>query len=64
MIQRISPDGTISIIAGNGKSGFSGDGGPAAAASLNLPYGLAIDANGDLIIADSYNNRIRKVTLH
>jgi|GEM_PF-2129080 len=64
MIRRISPDGSITIIAGNGKAGYTGDGGPAAAASLNLPYGLAIDANGDLIIADSYNNRIRRVVLH
>jgi len=63
-IRRISPDGLITTVAGSGRSGFSGDGGPAAAASLSLPYGLIIDANGDLIIADTYNNRIRKVMLH
>jgi len=63
-ISRIDPKGVISTIAGNGTAGFSGDGGPAAAAQLTLPYGLAVDAAGDLYIADTYNNRIRKVILH
>lgn len=63
-ILRISPDGRLSVIAGTGKYGFSGDGGPAAAAMLAHPYGLAVDAVGDLYIADTDNSRIRKVTLH
>ncbi len=63
-IRKISTDGTISTVAGKGSSGFSGDGGPAAAAELAQPYGLAIDANGDLYIADTNNNRVRKVMLH
>ncbi|HEV3196479.1 MAG TPA: hypothetical protein VGZ73_01200, partial [Bryobacteraceae bacterium] len=59
----ISADGsTTTVIAGNGTAGFSGDGGPATAASLNLPQGIVVDANGVLYIADLNNNRIRKVT--
>jgi len=53
---------TISTVAGNGKGGFSGDGGPATAAKLTLPTGVAEDAAGDLYIADTLNFRIRKVT--
>ena len=53
--------GIITTVAGNGIAGFSGDGGPATAASLNLPAGLAVDATGNLFIADSGNYRIRRV---
>ncbi len=49
-------------MAGNGIQGMSGDGGPATDAELNIPTGLAFDAEGSLYIADTYNNRIRKVT--
>lgn len=55
--------GIISTIAGNGKPGYSGDGGSAAEASLWLPEGVGFDANGDLYIADAYNQIIRKVNL-
>src|ERR1035437_5601440 len=48
MVFRVSPAGSLSIVAGNGKSGFSGDGGPATQASLDHPLGLATDANGNL----------------
>jgi sugar lactone lactonase YvrE len=61
IVVRVSPKGTLTVVAGNGNAGFSGDGGPATSASLNLPLGLAVDANGNLYIADSNNNRIRKV---
>ncbi len=54
--------GIITTVAGNGTSGFSGDGGPATSASLNYPSGLAVDAVGNLYIADTNNNRIRKVS--
>jgi uncharacterized protein (TIGR03437 family) len=54
---------TIQTVAGNGLAGFSGDGGPAAQASLNSPYGLTFDGAGDLFIADSNNTRIRRVGL-
>ena len=61
-VRKVSPDGTISTIAGTGIAGFSGDGGQAAMAQLNGPDGLALDASGDLYIADVYNNRVRMVT--
>jgi sugar lactone lactonase YvrE len=51
----------ITTIAGTGQIGFSGDNGPAVAAKLNFPLGLAIDAAGDLYIADAFNRRLRKV---
>lgn len=60
--RRISAAGTIiSTIAGNGNSIFAGDGGPATAASLNGNFGIALDPQGNIYIADSANNRIRKV---
>ncbi len=59
-IRRISPDGMISTIAG-GRQGYSGDGGPAAKAQLNNPQGLAFDPQGNLLIADQGNNRVRKI---
>lgn len=55
------PKFTISSIAGTGVAGFSGDGGAASAATLRFPGGLAFDSAGNLYIADSFNNRIRKV---
>ena len=53
--------GIITTIAGNGTRGFSGDGGLATMAQLNSPAGIAIDASGNIYIADGSNNRIRKV---
>jgi sugar lactone lactonase YvrE len=61
-VWRITPDGGMSVVAGNGIAGFSGDGGPAASASLNGPQAVALDNAGNLYIADSNNNRIRMVT--
>jgi sugar lactone lactonase YvrE len=52
------PDSNGTILGGT----FSGDGGPATAAGLSMPSGVAVDASGNVYIADSYNNRIRKVT--
>jgi trimeric autotransporter adhesin len=53
--------GIITTVAGNGQSGYSGDGGPATSASLAAPTGLALDAQGNMFIADNLNNRIRRV---
>lgn len=55
--------GIITTIAGTGSSGYGGDGGPATLASLGNPSNLALDAAGNLYIADYSNNRIRKVTV-
>jgi hypothetical protein len=53
--------GDIYTLAGNGTGGFSGDGGPALSAQLNHPQGVAVDAAGDLLVADVSSNRIREV---
>ena len=53
--------GDIYTVAGTGTAGFSGDGGPAVSAELDLPFGVATDAAGNLVIADSHNNRVRVV---
>src|SRR5579872_1834764 len=60
-IRIVSRAGTIQTLAGIGFPGFSGDGGPAAQAQLNAPYGVAADSAGNIYIADLGNNRVRKV---
>ena len=60
-IRKVSPTGTISTIAGNGTIGFSGDNGPATAAQLNVPAGVAVDVAGNVFIADSGNSLVREV---
>ena len=62
-IRKVDPAGTITSVAGNGHQGFGGDGGSATSAHLNNPSGLAVDASGNLFIADQDNNRIRKIDL-
>ena len=61
VIRKVGTNGIITTVAGNGIGGYSGDGSPATSAELNGPYGVAVDASGNLFIADLYNNRIRKV---
>jgi hypothetical protein len=58
-VRRVGTNGIITVVAGTGTGGFSGDGGPATNAMLNYPQGLAVDAAGNLFIAES--KRIRKV---
>jgi len=58
----IATDGTIQTFAGTGAAGYAGDGGPATAASLDLPHGITLDAAGDVLFADSNNQRIRVIT--
>lgn len=62
VIRKVAPSGTISTFAGNGTAGYTGDGGAAASAELNLPYGIATDASGNLYIADTDNNVVREVS--
>ena len=61
-VRRVSPSGIISTYAGRSPRGFSGDGGPATSAQLNFPAGLALDRQGNLYLADQFNNRVRKVS--
>jgi uncharacterized protein (TIGR03437 family) len=61
-IRKVSPNGIVTTVAGSNSSNFSGDGGPATSAGLNMPSGITVDAAGDLFIADSGNYRIREVT--
>lgn len=60
-IRKIDPSGTITTIAGDGTSGFRGDGGPATSARLSSPTGLALDEAGNLYVADTGNHRIRMI---
>jgi sugar lactone lactonase YvrE len=60
-IVRISKGGTVSVVAGTGSCGFSGDGGPAVAAQLDDPNGIAVDSAGNLYFSDSNNHRIRRL---
>jgi DNA-binding beta-propeller fold protein YncE len=53
--------GVITTIAGNGEAGYGGDGGPAIQASMNEPYGIAIDRAGNIFVADRLNRRIRRI---
>lgn len=61
-IRRIGADGTVTTVAGTGEAGGEGDEGLATEAQLNKPTGLAIDAFGNLYVADSGNHRIRQIT--
>jgi len=64
-ILKVAPSGSITVtttVAGTGVNGFSGDGGPATAAQISSPTGVAVDAAGNLYIADTNNNRIRRVS--
>jgi sugar lactone lactonase YvrE len=62
VIRKISPAGVISTIAGTGRSGYSGDGGPAVSAELNVPTGVTVDAAGSVLVADTNNFCVRKIT--
>ena len=61
-VRKVSTSGVITTVAGNGNYGYSGDGGAATNATLNFPWGVAVDAWGNLFIADHQNNRIREVS--
>jgi streptogramin lyase len=61
-IRKINPDGTIHTVAGVGRKGYSGDGGPAKLAAFNLPHEIRFDRAGDFYITDMQNHAIRKVS--
>ena len=63
VIRKIDPSGTITTIAGTGTRGFSGDGGPATAATLQFPMMMTFSPAGQLLFADNQNNRVRKIDL-
>ncbi|HEY1205589.1 MAG: NHL repeat-containing protein [Bryobacteraceae bacterium] len=62
LVFKVDGSGNLTRVAGNGRAGYSGDSGPATAAELNLPQGVAVDGSGTLYIADTGNNLVRKVT--
>jgi DNA-binding beta-propeller fold protein YncE len=59
---KMSPAGVLTTVAGTGKAGFSGDGGPAPRAEINAPLGIAVDRAGAVYFADLNNQRIRKIS--
>ncbi|MEV4432572.1 NHL repeat-containing protein [Streptomyces sp. NPDC049585] len=61
-IRKVTPDGTITTVAGNGQAGYVSDGGPAVATRISDPVDVAVDDAGNVFIADTGNHRIRKVT--
>ena len=61
VIRKVNTSGTISTVAGNGSPGYSGDGGAATSAQLNVPFGVAVDGSGNIYIADKNNFVLRKV---
>jgi sugar lactone lactonase YvrE len=60
-IRYVDPTGSISTIAGTGTQGFTGDGGAATNAQLNVPAGVLVDVAGNIYVADSGNNRVRRI---
>jgi hypothetical protein len=60
-IRKVDADGIVTTVAGRGNFGFSGDGGPATNALFNQNWGIAFDSIGNLFVADTANNRVRKV---
>lgn len=63
-VRRVDPSGTITTVAGTGTAGYSGDGGPAESALFRDPRGLAVDTLGHLYVADTENDRIRRIRLN
>ena len=62
-VLKLDPSGVLSIIAGTAEPGYGGDDGPATSAQLDGPSGIEVDADGNIYVADTKNNRVRKLTL-
>ena len=60
-VRRVGPDGRIATVAGNGRQGDCGDGGPAVRACLNVPHGVVAGPQGSFYVADTFNHRVRRV---
>lgn len=60
-LRQVTPSGQIEALAGTGQSGFTGDGGSASQAEFSAPEGIALDAAGDLLVADTINQRVREL---
>src|SRR4051794_1532976 len=60
-VRSIGPDGLVRTLAGTGRKGEGGDGGPATEAEFNGMHSLAVAGNGDIYLADTWNNRVRKI---
>ena len=60
-IRKVNPDGTIHTMAGTGKTGYSGDGGPALEATFSLPHEIRFDRAGNAYITDMQNHAIRRI---
>ena len=63
-VRRLTSEGAVETMAGAGEAGFGGDGGPARSSQLGSPQGLAVDSQGVVFIADTANNRVRRVELN
>src|SRR5882672_4553575 len=62
LVVKIAPNGTLTVIAGNGFSGYSGEGLRATSGSLSIPIDLAVDAAGNVYLAENGADRVRKIT--
>ena len=60
-IRKVTPDGTITTLAGTGRADYSGEGGPAHEANISMPYSIALDSEGNLYVVDTGNRRVRKI---
>src|SRR3954470_15174403 len=60
-VLKLEKSGELRVIAGTGEGGFGGDGGPAAAAQLHAPHDITFDGDGNLLVADTFNHRIRRI---
>jgi uncharacterized protein (TIGR03437 family) len=63
LVEKVTPGGVLTVVAGNGLAGYSGDGGPATSAELAYPQAVALDSLGNLYIADTGNSSVRKVAI-